>query len=355
MPKTTEKTRTVSVHFWNDSWVRKLNALDRYAFLYFLTNPHTTWCGIYELDISMAAFESGIDERDLEKSILPRLSPRILFVDGWICVRNWYKYHASNLPGVTKGVAEALKEVPEEIRLKMDTLLAYPLTTPCLSVTSASSLALASAFSLTPEGPLRGKKVSPLLDPSTGRKPQGSRGFTNAYRAKNGKPPLQRTKTAKQHRAMEELGQVDEVIRKHRRMAEKETGADYSFLDEEENPKIRRLVALTIPKVEKHGKTMDQYLAYLEKNEFAKKNQYNPLLCYTESMMVHFLINGDRKESMEDIARRLLKEARAKGGPEHEEEDFRMWARGHFKKMFGPDDPQFYNGPVFENVKHIIG
>jgi len=111
--------RSVDTRFWKDSWVRKLNALDRYAFLYFMTNTHTTWCGVYELDLSMAAFESGIDERDLMNTIVPRLSPKLIYVDNWIYIPNWQKYHMSgsgNLsPQQQKGLVEAWKLVPSKI------------------------------------------------------------------------------------------------------------------------------------------------------------------------------------------------------------------------------------------------
>jgi len=115
--------RSVDTRFWVDNWVRKLNALDRYAFLYFLTNTHTTWCGVYELDISMAAFESGIDERDLVNTILPRLSPKIIYVDGWVYVPKWDKYHLSGngsmSPQQKKGMEEAWKLVPIAIVAKI--------------------------------------------------------------------------------------------------------------------------------------------------------------------------------------------------------------------------------------------
>lgn len=147
--------RSVDTRFWNDTWVRKLNALDRYAFLYFLTNTHTTWCGVYELDISMAAFESGIDERDLLKTIIPRLKPKLIYIDGWVCIKNWQKYHLSGSGSVSpqqqKGLEEAWKQVPEEIRHKIDetTENSIPSIDPIGGV-SPSSSTFASTSSSAP-------------------------------------------------------------------------------------------------------------------------------------------------------------------------------------------------------------
>lgn len=114
--------RSVDTRFWSDTWIRKLNALDRYAFLYFLTNEHSSWCGVYEVDLSMVAFESGIDEHDLRRSILPRLHPKVIYLDGWVYVKNFEKYHANRSEQTKKGIENAWNEVPEEIRLKIKEL-----------------------------------------------------------------------------------------------------------------------------------------------------------------------------------------------------------------------------------------
>ncbi len=116
------KSRYVDTRFWSDGWVRKLNALDRYVFLYLLTNEHSSWCGVYELDIGMMAFECGVDVHDLEKAILPRLLPKIVYVDGWVYIKNFEKYHKNNSEQTKKGIEKAWESVPDNIRLKIKKL-----------------------------------------------------------------------------------------------------------------------------------------------------------------------------------------------------------------------------------------
>jgi len=142
--------RQVDTRFWVDSWVRKLNALDRYAFLYFLTNTHSSWCGVYELDISMAAFECGIDEHDLEKSILPRLSPKIIYISGWVYIKNFEKYHENKSAQTKKGIENAWIAVPEKIRLeiaKIDTPCRPPIDPLVGASPSSSSSSSSSSYS----------------------------------------------------------------------------------------------------------------------------------------------------------------------------------------------------------------
>lgn len=106
----------LDTRIWSDSWFRKINALDRYLFIYLLTNDKCSFCGIYELPISIIAFETGIDERDLEKVMLPRLSPKIHYFDGWVCITNFKKYHVTENSHLSKkGYDNALMAVPSHI------------------------------------------------------------------------------------------------------------------------------------------------------------------------------------------------------------------------------------------------
>jgi hypothetical protein len=156
--------RSVDTRFWVDTWVRKLNALDRYAFLYFLTNTHTTWCGVYELDVSMAAFESGIDERDLLHTILPRLSPKVVYIDGWIYVPKWDKYHLSGngsmSPQQKKGMEDAWKLVPETVVAKIKAISEKQIPyTEGIGGVSASASASANTLGETSSPELKDKNI----------------------------------------------------------------------------------------------------------------------------------------------------------------------------------------------------
>jgi hypothetical protein len=109
------KERLINTRFWSDNWVRKLNALDRYLFIYLLTNEHTNISGIYEIPISTMAFESGIDERDLEKTMLPKLKPKVFYKDGWIILKNFVKYQRIKSESVVIGIKKSLNEAPKSI------------------------------------------------------------------------------------------------------------------------------------------------------------------------------------------------------------------------------------------------
>ena len=55
------KNRVVNTRFWRDSFIfNHLNPLDRYLFLYLLTNDRTNLSGVYELPIKIMSVETGI-------------------------------------------------------------------------------------------------------------------------------------------------------------------------------------------------------------------------------------------------------------------------------------------------------
>mgnify|MGYP001590121599 FL=1 len=123
------KNRYINTKFWSDNWVKeKLNPLDRYLFLYFLTNEHTNIAGIYEIPLSTIAFETGIDKEELQREMLKRLEPKVFYVDGWVCVVNFERHQAiRGNPKIQRGIELAKNEIPNEIleEFKKKTKITY--------------------------------------------------------------------------------------------------------------------------------------------------------------------------------------------------------------------------------------
>ncbi len=114
--------------FWSDGWVRGLNALDRYLFLYLLTNGRAGLTGIYELPLDLMASESGIDEKDLRNSMLNRLEPKIYYKEGWVIIVNYPNHRVSNSPKLLAGIAKSYGEVPKKIQ-ELAVAYGYPIHT----------------------------------------------------------------------------------------------------------------------------------------------------------------------------------------------------------------------------------
>ena len=108
--------RTIDTKIWGDNWFINLDPLERYLFIYFITNEHTELCGIYELPLKIMAFESGLDVEMLNKIIIRFSSEKkVFYTEGWISVSNYEKYQVMN-PNMKTNADKSEESVPLEIR-----------------------------------------------------------------------------------------------------------------------------------------------------------------------------------------------------------------------------------------------
>lgn len=109
------KQRFINTKFWSDTFVRDdLNPLDRYLFLYFLTNERTNIAWIYELPISIISFETGIEKENLLK-MMERLKPKVYYHKWWVYIKNFQKHQSTESKTVKVGIDREMQLVPKEI------------------------------------------------------------------------------------------------------------------------------------------------------------------------------------------------------------------------------------------------
>jgi len=114
------KNRFINTKFWSDGWVVELDPLERYLYLYLLTDEHTNIAGIYELPIRVMAFETGIDKEMIPK-MLDRFKGKVFYFDNkWVYLVNFIKHqNARGKSNVKIGIEKLLKELPDNIRLQI--------------------------------------------------------------------------------------------------------------------------------------------------------------------------------------------------------------------------------------------
>jgi hypothetical protein len=118
------KNRYVDTSFWSDSYIVKKDMIERYLFLYFLTNEHNNIAGVYELPIEVMSRETGLEKDHLEK-LLPRLKGKVYFFQikneedaddcSWIFIKNFIKHQQVN-EKIMKGIESVLKNLPPKIK-----------------------------------------------------------------------------------------------------------------------------------------------------------------------------------------------------------------------------------------------
>lgn len=110
------KSRIINTRFWIDDYISNLDPIEKLLFLYFLTNPATDICGVYELPLKNIALDTGID-KEMAIKVLDRFTRdgKIIYHKGWVIIKNFIKHQSIN-PAVKKGIEASLEKIPLEIR-----------------------------------------------------------------------------------------------------------------------------------------------------------------------------------------------------------------------------------------------
>lgn len=109
--------RKIHVTFWNDPYVMTLTPEQRYFYLYLMSNPKTTQCGIYEIGMQQMVLETGYNSETVIKLIRRfELDKKIIYSKrtNEIAIRNWLKYNESKSPKVLACVNKELHQVKNQ-------------------------------------------------------------------------------------------------------------------------------------------------------------------------------------------------------------------------------------------------
>ena len=112
----------INTRFWIDDYISNLDPSEKLLFLYFLTNPYTDICGVYEVPLKHVGLETGLD-KEMVLKIVDRFSRdgKIFYENGWVAIKNFAKHQQDN-PKVKKGIQIGLSQVPQLLldRLSID-------------------------------------------------------------------------------------------------------------------------------------------------------------------------------------------------------------------------------------------
>lgn len=120
------KFRYINTRFWVDDYISNLDPIEKLLFLYFLTNPATDICGIYELPLKNIALDTGLDKEMVQK-IIDRFTRdgKIFYEKGWVAIKNFQKHQSMNPKvkiGIENGLAKAPKEIIDRLYIDHDSL-----------------------------------------------------------------------------------------------------------------------------------------------------------------------------------------------------------------------------------------
>jgi hypothetical protein len=109
------KQRYINTKFWDDSYVLNLKPLEKYLFLYLLTNSLTNISGVYEISIKRMIYDTSLSVIEIGQIFKKfQKDKKIFYYKGWIFIRNFIKNQSIN-PSVIQGMRREIGEAPTDI------------------------------------------------------------------------------------------------------------------------------------------------------------------------------------------------------------------------------------------------
>ena len=119
------KRRYVMDSFWSDPWVEDLDSLERYLYLYLLTNQYVSICWFYEIKERRMAFETWIDKEMIWKMIWRFQDAwKVFYNDDMLFIVNFVKNQnvKSEEDNLRKWIIREIKDIWQE---KVDKTLSF--------------------------------------------------------------------------------------------------------------------------------------------------------------------------------------------------------------------------------------
>ena len=122
------KQRYISTTFWDDEWVQELNTLERFFYIYLLTNPLTDISGVYKITDKRIASDLDVD-RDQVTDLWPRFEEKVYRYQEWVIIYAWPKHQKwQQMSKIKTGIDNSLLALPEEIFMLLSQVpYAYPI------------------------------------------------------------------------------------------------------------------------------------------------------------------------------------------------------------------------------------
>ncbi|MFA5366010.1 MAG: hypothetical protein WC325_12580 [Candidatus Bathyarchaeia archaeon] len=106
--------RSFYIGFWDDDDILELNADERYVYVYLITHPKGTMCGVFELSMKLAEFHLKIPAVRVLKAIegLQKYG-KIVYDQSTkeVCIINWVRHNYIDSPNTRKSLEASIKAV----------------------------------------------------------------------------------------------------------------------------------------------------------------------------------------------------------------------------------------------------
>lgn len=109
--------RYISTSFYDDSWVRKLTILQKFVYMYLMTNALTNIAGVYKTTLDRIVFDIGASENEI-KDALDRFQKdkKAFFFDDYVIIPSWPKHQKwDRRTKIKTGIDNVLQALPPKV------------------------------------------------------------------------------------------------------------------------------------------------------------------------------------------------------------------------------------------------
>ena len=110
--------RQVHIKYWQDPFVEELEPLQRYFYLYLMTNSKTTQCGCYEISSKLIKYETGLNQNQVDNFIeLLEKNNKIKFskeTNEFLLI-NWLKHNSFTSPKVKACINKEINNIKNQV------------------------------------------------------------------------------------------------------------------------------------------------------------------------------------------------------------------------------------------------
>lgn len=115
-----DKFRYYNTATWRDEWYGELTKDEKHLWNYLLLSPDSNLAGIYRSTYRLMAFETGIDQAEVQRIFSEVFEPagKAFYVHGFVVMKNWFRHQKFNSKHVS-AVQTILNALPENVKLRL--------------------------------------------------------------------------------------------------------------------------------------------------------------------------------------------------------------------------------------------
>ena len=111
------KYRQVHISFWQDPFIEELEPMQKYFYLYLMTNSKTTQCGCFEISNKLIKYETGLSQDEIDNYIeLFTENKKIVYSSDTneFLILNWLRHNSFKSPKVKSCIQKEIENIKNE-------------------------------------------------------------------------------------------------------------------------------------------------------------------------------------------------------------------------------------------------